>query len=226
LPYDVIAGVVPCPKGWLVVSARLVSTVLSFEPPQVIRDFVDVVDYRPTFTVIAVHAPLGLLEKATPGGRTCDREARRLLGPRRGAAIATPPSRAGLADPGSEPLAAVVRQLLPRYTEVTAEMAPYRQRQLYEVHPEVSFYQLNGDRPLKYPKRMRAGMEERLALLEDRMGGMDSVLSAGLPGIKTQHLLDAGACLWTARRIKARAVSRLPEDPEWDEQSLLMQILR
>jgi len=64
LPYDVIAGVVPCPKGWLVVSARLVSTVLSFEPPQVIRDFVDVVDYRPTFTVIAVHAPLGLLEKA------------------------------------------------------------------------------------------------------------------------------------------------------------------
>ena len=49
---------------------------------------------------------------------------------------------------------------------------------------------------------------------------------AGLEGVKTQHLLDATACLWTARRIKARAVNRLPEDPEWDEQSLLMQILR
>ena len=32
---------------------------------------------------------MGLLEKWTPGGRTCDRAARRLLGARRGAAIAT-----------------------------------------------------------------------------------------------------------------------------------------
>ena len=105
-------------------------------------------------------------------------------------------------------------------------MAPFRQRQLFEVHPEISFYQLNGDRPLRYPKRMTAGVEERHALLEDRMGSMESVLSGRLPGVKVQHRLDAAACLWTARRIKARSFSRLPEDPEWDEQSLLMQILR
>src|SRR5579862_4125372 len=98
LPYDVIAGVEPCPGGWLVVSARLVATTVSFEPPQVLPTFVDVIDYRPSFKIIAIHAPLGLLEKAEPRGRACDQEARRLLGGRRSAAIVTPPSRQALAD--------------------------------------------------------------------------------------------------------------------------------
>jgi predicted RNase H-like nuclease len=30
----------------------------------------------------------------------------------------------------------------------------------------------------------------------------------------------------TARRIAARAVDRIPEDPEWDEQGIRMELLR
>lgn len=32
--------------------------------------------------------------------------------------------------------------------------------------------------------------------------------------------------LWTARRIAARAVSRLPENPEWNEDGLRMELVR
>ena len=40
------------------------------------------------------------------------------------------------------------------------------------------------------------------------------------------HLLDVAAFVWTARRIFARAAIRIPQDPEWDEQGLRMEIVR
>jgi predicted RNase H-like nuclease len=45
-------------------------------------------------------------------------------------------------------------------------------------------------------------------------------------GAKPWHLLDAAACLWTARRVAARAATRIPMDPEWDSQGLRMEIVR
>jgi predicted RNase H-like nuclease len=39
-------------------------------------------------------------------------------------------------------------------------------------------------------------------------------------------LLDAAALLWTARRISARAGTRLPADPEWDVEGLRMEFVR
>ncbi len=33
---------------------------------------------------------------------------------------------------------------------------------MFEVHPELGFYQLNGDVPLRRPKHTVAGPEERL----------------------------------------------------------------
>ena len=47
--------------------------------------------------------------------------------------------------------------LLRRYREVAAEMAPYRQRTVFEVHPELSFFQLNGDVPLRWTKKFEVG---------------------------------------------------------------------
>jgi predicted RNase H-like nuclease len=79
--------------------------------------------------------------------------------------------------------------LLPRYREVAAEMAPYRQRTVYEVHPELSFFQINGDTPLRWTKKFEAGRDERRALF-------------------------------------ARAGTRLPTEPEWDDQGLRMEFVR
>ena len=198
LPYDLVAGVVPCSHGWLVAGAKVLGATIAPELPRLLPTFVEVLDDRPAFSVIGVYAPVGRLDEVKAGGRGCEREARELLGPRRGGTIRSAPCRTNLDDhDGPEP----PRGLSDRYEEVDREMAPYRQRTVFEVHPELSFYQLNEDRPLRYRKRSAEGRQERRALLERRIGGVDRVLDARLPGIRRRHLVDAVACLWTARRI-------------------------
>jgi predicted RNase H-like nuclease len=109
---------------------------------------------------------------------------------------------------------------------VASEMAPYRQRTVYEVHPELSFFQINGDVPLRWSKKFEAGVEERHVLLTKRIPGVERVLETELDDVPLSHLLDVAAMLWTARRIFARAGTRLPSDPEWDEQGLRMEFVR
>ena len=123
-------------------------------------------------------------------------------------------------------MSAVARLRLPRIRETANELQPYWQRTVYEVHPELSFYQLNEDQPLQWSKHRTMGRKERRALLETRLPGVERVLDAKVGRIREFHLLDAAACLWTARRIAARAVQRLPEDPEWDSEGIRMELVR
>ena len=213
------------------VGARLQGITAFPTEPEVFATFAEILDYRPTFDVIAIHCHLSFPEEDTPGGRTCDKLARQLLGWPRSGAIGSPPSRRYLrtgdldarAAKGLNPINA---RLMRRFAEVAEEMQPYRQRQVFEVHPELSFYQLNDDRPMQHSKYTDEGVAERRALVEARIPGVDVVLEASLPGISPRHLLDATADMVTARRIAARAVDRLPEDPEWDEQGVRMELLR
>jgi predicted RNase H-like nuclease len=183
---------------------------------------------RPTYSVIALNAPVGYLDIAAAGGRTCDREARGLLGPKRGSSIQSAPVRSSTNELEFLPdhLDAISMTLLPRYLEVAGEMAPFRQRTVYEVHSDMCFYELNDGEPMQFPKHSEAGVEERQALLKVKFPGADRILSSELPGTSVSHLLDVAAFVWTARRIFHRAAIRIPEDPEWDELGLRMEIVR
>ncbi len=100
------------------------------------------------------------------GFRTCDREARELLGSRGNVITAVPGRRVfRRADMSVEGLDAITQVLMPRYRDVANEMSPYRQRQVYEGHPELSFFQLNGGVPMKTQRFRLAGQEERRKLL-------------------------------------------------------------
>jgi predicted RNase H-like nuclease len=223
-----VAGVKPCATGWLVAVAKLHGTTFAPEDPKVLDSFIEVLDQRPSFAAVGLGAPIGYLEEFQPGGRSCDREARSLLR-RRGGAIQSAPIRR-LVDEDSplqlEGLGAVNRKLLPRFREVAAEMAPYRQRSIFEVSSELSFFQLNDDNVLLYPKQSQLGQDERRALLKRRIPGVERILDAKLPRVPHSHLVDVAAYMWTARRIFARAIVRVPEDPEWDEQGLRMELVR
>lgn len=233
LPYRVLAGVVPCPRGWLAATAKLQGITLSPEEPQLFTSFLDVLDYKPAYQVIALFAPIGLPDAPTPGGRTCDRVARRLLGAPRSAAIISSPPRVALSSATYEDAVKLAGQLSPiawrqlaKVAEVDEHIAPYWQRTVFEVHPELSFYQLGENTPLRYSKHTQAGMEERRERLMKRVQGVERILDAAVPTVSRAQLLDAAACLWTARRIISRAVDRIPQDPEWDSQGLRMEILR
>lgn len=234
LPYRTLAGAVPYANGWLVASAKLQGITMSPEEPQVFSKIVDVLDYKPAYQIVALFAPIGLLDESAPGGRHCDRDARRLLGRPRSSAIVSAPARpvltcanfAEATKANGGHLNPVSWRQMRRIAEVDANLAPYWQRTVFEVHPELSFFQLNSDRPVRFSKHARAGIEERISLLQDRFPGVERVLDARVAGVKKPQLIDAAACLWTARRIVSRAVSRLPEDPEWDGLGLRMEIVR
>jgi len=231
LPYRTLAGVVPCPKGWLMASAKLQGITVSPEEPQVVKTFIEVLDYKPAFQVVALFSPVGLLDSPDTRGRTCDREARALLGRPRSVAVVSAPARAALGcatyaearQANGGRLSVVAWHTLRRTVEVDKEMAPYWQRTVFEVHPELSFFQLNGDAPVRFSKRTQAGQSERRLLLAGRLPGIERIIDHKIRGVSRAHFLDAAACLWTARRIVARGVVHLPEDPEWDSEGLRME---
>jgi predicted RNase H-like nuclease len=211
-----------------VAASKLQGTIFAPEDPVRIDTFVDVVDMRPAFSIIALNAPVGGLDQATVGGRACDREARALLG-RRGSAVKSAPINVD--SPGGTDLLpdhvdAITRTLLPRYKEVAREMAPFRQRTIYEVNADLSFFQLNEDIPMRWSKYSEKGLGERRSVLESKLPGALRIIDAEVPGATLSHLLDAAAILWTARRIFAKAAVRIPSEPEWDEQGLRMELVR
>jgi predicted RNase H-like nuclease len=190
--------------------------------------FVEVVDMRPAYSIVALNAPVGGLDQAAVGGRTCDREARALLG-RRGSAVKSAPIAVDSPDGTTllpDQLDAISRTLLPRYKEVALEMAPFRQRTIYEVNADLCFFQLNGDVPMRWSKYSEKGIEERRSLVESKVPASLRIIDAEVTGASQAHLLDAAAILWTARRIFGKAAVRIPSEPEWDEQGLRMELVR
>jgi predicted RNase H-like nuclease len=234
LPYQLLAGVVPCPAGWLVAGGKLVGIQVYPEEPTLAATFRDVIDAIPQYAVIAVTLPIGLPSSPTRGGRAADVAARQILGFPHAGAIGSTPTRAALVARSYQAarkangglLDVVTWQQFAKIREVDAEMQPYMQRRVYEVRPELSFYQLAEDEVLKHSKDSAAGRDERESLLRRRMPGSERIIDVSLEGVRIGHLVDAAVTLWTARRIVARAISRVPEDPEWDDNGLRMQIVR
>ena len=224
----------PVPKGWLVAPGKLIGIQVYPEEPEVVSTFREILDHIPKYEVVAVTLPVGLPATPQRGGRRADHEARELLGFPLAGAIRPTPTRAALEEQDYEKARAangglldvVTWQQFRKIRELDGEMQPYLQRTVYEVHPELSFYQLAEDEVLKHGKDSKRGQAERLDLLRRRMPGSERIVDTELDGVRATHLTDAAVTLWTARRIVARAISRLPEDPEWDDNGLRMEIVR
>jgi predicted RNase H-like nuclease len=197
------------------------------EAPRVYKTFLEILGEHPAFAIIVINAPIGYLDTPEMGARTCDREVRALVG-RRGSTIHNAPSRSvlsGLVEWSEGGLDAVTATMLPHYREVALEMSPFRQRLVYEGQPELSFFQLNQDTSMKRSKKIEAGRDERLEVLESHVPGIDQVLEVELEGVSEKHRFDALALLWTARRVAGHAARRIPVEPEWDSEGLRMEIV-
>ncbi len=89
------AGVDGCRGGWFVVLIGMTRDVITAVDARLCRSFGEAVALTQHAARIAVDMPIGLLEQARPGGRTCDRAARALLGEKR-SSVFTPPARTAL----------------------------------------------------------------------------------------------------------------------------------
>jgi predicted RNase H-like nuclease len=139
--------------------------------------------------------PVGL--PARPGRRACDTEVRRQLGPRR-SSVFPAPSRAALsarAFADARGLSMQAWNLVPKVREVDRAWEP----RVVEVCPELSLALMAGG-PMAWPKRRVEGLAERLVAL-----GIDA--QPRIVGASADDVVDALACLWTARRITAGAAA-------------------
>lgn len=230
LPYQILAGVEPVSGGWLVAPGNLQGITLAPQPAYVLPTLAEVLDYRPSFTVVALHAPVGTQEKPNED-RACDSSARGLLGRRR-AAIVRAPSKA-LLDAKSfeeaqeiDPSVDIIRwRSLAKAAESIREVQSWRQRAVWEVSPELSFRQMNDGEDLTHGRRTMLGRQERIELLKRKLPGAERVLAERPKGVREDKLVDALADLWTARRVMAHAVSRAAEDAVWDDDGVRMDIV-
>ncbi|MCH7970829.1 MAG: DUF429 domain-containing protein [Chloroflexi bacterium] len=137
---------------------------------------------------ILIDIPIGLVEGRTEE-RPCDLEARLLLGKPRNASVFPVPSRAALSAPTYED-AGVVNTIetgrglslqawgiLPKIREVDELMQQslLARDTFVEVHPELLFWALNGQRPMEHHKGRGKGRSERLGVLRRWFPAADEV---------------------------------------------------
>jgi predicted RNase H-like nuclease len=233
-PYKMLGGVVPCPGGWLIAPARLAGVTVVAEEPEVVHTLVDVLEFKPKFDAAAIYIPIGFYDEPVAPFRPCDAEVHELLGWPRRIAIRPTPSRAALhARTAAEALAIepwLTRDDLRRFKwvrEAEREFQPFHQRSYFAAHPDLTFAQLNGDVPLTTSPYQQDGIVERMALIRDKLPGVEEIIVRTPPqGAAQVHMLQAVGLLWTARRAAGRAMQRYPVDPEWDSTGMRMELVR
>jgi predicted RNase H-like nuclease len=229
-----VAGVDGCRAGWV---AAFVGPNDEDIRVRLLAQFADIFAAPEQPGVVAVDMPIGLPDHIGPQGRGPERAVRPFLGDRQSSVFAVPSRRAvyaqdygdacRLALETSDPPKKVSRQLFmiaPKIREVDAALrdAPELTDRVFEVHPEVAFWRLNGDRALTEPKKIKGhpcgpGLALRRSLLIAHGFSKAVTEAAPPPGAAADDLLDALACAAVARRILAGVAAPFPIPPSRDQ---------
>lgn len=191
---------------------------------------------------ILIDIPIGLPERRE---RACDGAARQVLGVRRSSVFSVPVREAVYAPTYAQANAvneqAVGKKLSKQSWNITPKIRevdlllfsehPAREV-LYETHPEVLFWALNGGQPMAHAKRRRVdlrfvGLNERLALLQAYFPQASALYEDALRRYPRRQLgrddvVDALAAAVAARMTPH---ATLPPQPERDVHDLPMQIV-
>ena len=223
-----IAGVDGCRGGWV---AAVEDQATGARNLHLARRWADL---PPGLAIVCVDMPIGLAER---GPRGCDGLARALLPRGRKSSVFPPPRRPMLAYPNWAAANAWGKReegcgltvyawgLMAKIRELDAALGPDDQARVRECHPELVFHRLNGGAPLP-GKRDPAGRARRRALLEDEgFDALDDWLGLYRRAlVQPDDVLDACACLVTARRVLRDEANRLASDPPRDARGLAMEI--
>jgi predicted RNase H-like nuclease len=200
---------------------------------------------------VAVDMPIGLPERIIGAGRAAEQAVRGNVLKKRQSSVFTIPARAAvfaecsrfaslrllydaharasaLARTLSDPPRAISIQafmIFPKIREIDALMTPVLAERVFETHPEVAFWRLNGGSEMKTPKKVNgrpnpAGIEERSALLVAH--GYDAAfLAQALPaGAGRDDLVDAAVNALIAERLREGLARPFPDPPERDPRGL------
>ena len=243
-----LAGVDGCAAGWIVALVRPARGEVRILPLP-LPHFRDVLAVPEAPAIIAVDIPIGLPARSGKGGRDADNAVRPLLGARQSAVFSIPSRRAVYAEVGpfdddsaryaahqracgvawatSDPPRGISIQAFGMFEKIREvdtllRSDPSLVARIFETHPEVAFWRLNGERSLEEPKKVKNRPFEPGLAVRRRL-----LLAAGIPaqildvapprGAGPDDLLDALACGTTALRLNEGTACSFPHPHARDE---------
>lgn len=230
-------GVDGCKGGWF---------CISLEPSGAIGWFVlealgELITMANNGDRIFVDIPIGLSDE--PDGRLCDREARRKLGTTRGSSVFRAPVRDALEAGNYEKAKQISLKvsskslpkqswaILPKIREVDVLLRDYSKARaiVREVHPEICFWALAGEKPMKHGKKRPEGAKERIELLKSVRPSASQEFDQACNSfprnkVSKDDILDAMAATLTAFANPSE-LRTLPEEPPQDACGLPMEMV-
>jgi predicted RNase H-like nuclease len=239
-----VAGVDGCKAGWYVTVVSPVvkddsvekSSSLKLNDSFVAGTFSEVLLRTSDCDLVCVDIPIGLCDTKQ---RRCDLAARRILERPRSCSVFPPPIRACLDAKDYETASQVSLTqcgkklnkqsffILDKIRQVDDLMTPQLQTKVREIHPEVSFWALNGKKPMQYNKRKLLGRNERMELLSVIFPNLERIIARTRKPkeVAPDDILDALVAAWTAVQILRGKAGTLPQIPELDRKGLKMEIV-
>ncbi len=235
-----VAGVDGCRSGWAVVLRELNRS----EAPRLAlaARFQDVLEAPEDPQIIAVDMPIGLPDRTGPGGRAAEQAARPHLGPRQSSVFSVPARPAVMCEDYAQACRVALAHtdpprkvsiqcfhIFPKIREIDALMTPELEARVYEVHPELSFWRVNGEQAMALPKKLKGGahgpgLAERRTLLEAH-GFEPAFFDKKRPtGVGADDLIDASVNALIAERIATGEAQSFPPDPPRDPKGLRIAI--
>ena len=201
-----VAGVDGCPAGWVAFKLDLRTRESQVE----VVDLQSWLRSKPNnLAILGIDMPIGLLD----GPRPCDGAARKLLGSPRSSSVFAAPCRAALDSVPHTRASEINRNttgkglsiqawaIAPKIKEIDEILEPGHQTWVFEVHPEVSFWRMNGRKPMAHAKRRFAGREERRFILSQEFPELGRHMGNRPTGVGVEDLFDAAAVAWSALRL-------------------------
>jgi len=200
--------------------------------------------------IVVVDMPIGLPNKSPCKGRTAEKIARKLLKNRRSSVFRVPSRKAvycaadrkkfpndktryrkacRIARATSDDSKAFALQgfyICDKIVEVDEFLRRNKKarKNVFESHPELAFWKLNGGIPLAHAKRHPQGIKKRKKLLLDAKIPLDLIEAVPPKKAKPDDALDSLVCLVVARRIHRKQARSFPHPPPRDALRLPMAI--
>ena len=241
----VFLGVDGCRAGWLAI--RLAPD--NGWEVEIFNNFSQLWDRYSAASLILIDIPIGLREGNPENGsierqeRRCDKEARKLLGPKRRSCVFRVPCRPavysssyGDAIVQNEKLTGTrifraTWNIVAKIRQVDEFLSGNRQLSgsIREMHPELCFWSLNGCRPLRYSKTKENGYLERFKLLQSVYPQSKAIIDHTLSNylrkeVNKDDILDA-LCGAITAMMGWKNLSSIPMHPEEDLKGLRMEMV-
>ena len=231
-------GVDACKAGWFAVT---LTHERNWKTTNIFTDIFSLWNQRRDAILILIDIPIGLRESGFKE-RSCDKEARRLLGRKRGSSVFPTPCRTAIYAEVTEAskvnkrltgrkLSKQVLGIIPKIKQVDQLLLADKtaRKHIREIHPEVCFWALNRGKPMKHSKKKGEGFLERLEVLLSVYPYTKKVVDYALQEylrreVARDDILDALVAAVTAYKEKEGLLA-IPENPEVDSKGLPMEMV-